>query len=151
VQLTDEVLRAAAQGAKSVTFYGWEQEECVSAALESLVRKPTEVPGQAYVQGRHAAIEELRRLTGFRRVSKVKLVPYNEETPEHPVEELGYMDALDRFECEITLRKFSPRVRKVLELMMGGLSQRDAGAKLGISESRTSQLVARDCRRLGFR
>ncbi len=60
------IIAAAIRGARSVRAYGWPAEECDAAALERIVRYPPSGVIEAFRQGRWAAHDELRRLTGGR-------------------------------------------------------------------------------------
>ena len=68
-------------------------EECEAAALERLTRHWPRVrrdPSKAYAVGRGAALDELRRLTGWRRRTRVNVVPVAPEDIEQPGVEPGY-------------------------------------------------------------
>ena len=74
----------ALAGARSLRLQGWVAEECEAAALERLARhwpdgRRGDVPrpngAAAYLMGRSAAVDELRRLTRWRRNVHMREVP----------------------------------------------------------------------------
>lgn len=142
---TDTMMQATVSGARSVGVGGWMAEECESAALERLVRHPCLTSVIAYRQGRLAAIDELRFLTHHRRIQKETTVALKKEKV---IEEAGFSEVLDKMTSSQILFLCSPQVRKVLEFMMRGNSQQAAGKMLGLSPSRTSQLISRDASRI---
>lgn len=139
--VTTATMRAALAGARSVRVRGWMGDECQLAALEALVRYPTDQPSRAYTVGKRAAVDELRRLTGWRRMYRSRLVPLDGH--DRGVEEAGF----GWVEVEQLLARCSPRVRPILRGHMAGLTWAEAGRRQGLSASRTSQLVRRDSRR----
>ncbi|HTN78553.1 MAG TPA: hypothetical protein VMK16_02670 [Acidimicrobiales bacterium] len=71
------IIDAAIKGARSVGVYGWHGEECAAAALERIVRYPPRGVVDAFRQGRWAAHDELRRLTGGRSARvRMRQVPW---------------------------------------------------------------------------
>lgn len=143
---SDELMNAAIAGAHSVAVGGWMKEECESAALERLVRHPCLTSTKAFTQGKLAAIDELRFLTHHRRFQREITVLLDDE--EKPIEETGFLETLNRIECERILNFCSPRVKEIFTLMMYGYSQTEIGKRLEVSSSRISQLIARDLRRM---
>jgi hypothetical protein len=142
---TDTMMKATVSGARSIGVGGWMGEECESAALERLARHPCLTSVIAYRQGRLAAIDELRFLTHHRRIQKEITIPLKHDKV---IEENGFSEVLDKMTSKQILFLCSPKVRKVLTLMMCGNSQQAAGKMLGLSPSRTSQLITRDADRI---
>ncbi len=79
-----EAMSDALAGARSLRLQGWVAEECEAAALERLARhwpdgRRGDVPrpngAAAYLMGRSAAVDELRRLTRWRRNVHMREVP----------------------------------------------------------------------------
>lgn len=146
MEFTDKLMIATIAGARSVVVGGWMKEECESAALERLVRRPCLTSAVAYRQGKFAAIDELRSLSHHRRKPGGIPIVLDKDIP---TEETGFSEVLDKIQCEHILRLCSPRVQKVLRLViLYGFSQEEVAKMLGVSPSRISQLIAHDARRL---
>lgn len=140
-----DVVRATVAGARSLRVVTWEGEELVGAALERLARRPCESTFEAYRQGRAAAIDELRRLTGgrryaagraeARRVRSVVLDPERHAGPR-PFDEVEDADAFDRWSA-----RYSSRQRAILRVVAHGGTLDEAARCLRVSPGRVSQLL----------
>lgn len=121
----------------------------VGAALESIARRPCLTTFDAYRQGRSAAIDEFRRLTGGRTLvrgrstaRKVRLESLDETVGgwatdrRRPFDEVDAADAIDRWSAG-----FSRRERRVVTGLAGGATHREIASDLDVHPSRVSQLL----------
>lgn len=127
-------MQAALRGARSTRVRGWMGEECESAALEALARHPRDTEYEAFRRGRSAALDEFRRLTGWRRNVVAKNVPAEFD---FPVDEPGYAavddaDAAARFD----LHRLTVRERQAVRLLAMGFTGRETAAIMGVDPSR---------------
>ena len=136
-----EIIAATLRGARSLAR-GWIREECEGAALERLARHPCLDTARAYIQGRNAAIDELRTLTGHRRAVKATTVPLDEPY-EGGASEVGF-DAIEQADMiERWAARQKPRIAEIGRLFAEGCNNREVAARLGVSEGRVTQLVRR--------
>ena len=127
-------------------------EECEAAALERLTRHWPRVrrdPSKAYAVGRGAALDELRRLTGWRRRTRVNVVPVAPEDMEQPGVEPGYevVEAADLLARK--LQRLRPRDQVITFRLASGFTGREVAAGLGVSPSIVSVALRRISERLG--
>ena len=127
-------------------------EECEAAALERLTRHWPRVrrdPSKAYAVGRGAALDELRRLTGWRRRTRVNVVPVAPEDIEQPGVEPGYevVEAADLLARK--LHRLRPRDQVITLRLASGFTGREVAAGLGVSPSIVSVALRRISERLG--
>ncbi len=127
-------MASALAGARSVRVQGWMAEECEAAALERLARHWPRVrrdPSKAYAVGRGAALDELRRLTGWRRRTRVSLVPLAPDDLDQPAVEPGFelVDAAD--ELSRKLRRLRPRDQVITLRLAVGIHRTRGGGGSG--------------------
>lgn len=134
-----DLIAAAVSGARSVRVRGWIGEECESAARERLVRRPCLSPAIAYLEGRRAAVEELRRLSGWRRQDRAVVVELDHE---YGHVESGYRIVEEIVDLDRRLRRacLTEREREVVVLAAAGYSGVESAAILRVDPSRISQL-----------
>jgi DNA-directed RNA polymerase specialized sigma24 family protein len=143
----DDLLDAAVRGARSVRVRGWISEECEGAALEALVRRPPGSAAQAYLAGRSAALDELRRLSGYRREARAKLVPLDVEVGHL---DPGFVEVEERdLLRRLDLRRLTSRERQAVLCAALGLSGVESAAILSIDPSRVSELLRAARAKLG--
>jgi hypothetical protein len=127
-------MQAALRGARSTHVRGWMAEECGSAALEALARHPRATEYEAFRQGRSAALDEFRRLTGWRRNVTARTVWAD---PDMPVDEPGYAAVEDAdAESRFDLTRLTVRERQAVRLLVMGFTGREAAAIMGVDPSR---------------
>ena len=147
-----DAMASAIAGARSVGVRGWIAEECEAAALERLARHWPRIrrdPSKAYAVGRGAALDELRRLTGWRRRIRVAIVPVAPEDMEQPGIEPGYevVEAYDVLARK--LKRLRPRDQVITLRLASGSTGREIAAGLGVSPSIVSVALRRISERLG--
>jgi hypothetical protein len=139
-----ELMAAAVSGAHSVPVYGWMREECEGAALLGLARYKPETTGHAFRRGRLDALAEFSKLTGGRVRRKLHKVSWADgmDTPNDGGFD-AWAEAEDRAEQRERIRAWAatPRAREVVEAMLEGRTEAQAGSALGITESRVSQIL----------
>jgi len=148
----NDAMALALAGARSVRVRGWLAEECEAAALERVARQWSRLgrnPSTAYAVGRSAALDELRRLTGWRRRTRFDLVPVAPEDLDQPTTEAGYevVEAADLLERK--LRRLRPRDRTITLRLVSGATGREVADSLGISPSIVSLALRRIAARFG--
>lgn len=147
----DEILDAAIAGARSLRVRGWYAEECEAAALERMARRPCLDAALAYLEGRAAALDELRRLSGWRREARAVLVPLDVETG---TVESGYVEVEERVDLDRWLERIArttrltPREREVLVLAARGYNGRESAAIMRVDPSRIVGLRRSAARKL---
>ena len=144
-------MASAIAGARSVGVRGWIAEECEAAALERLARHWPRIrrdPAKAYAVGRGAALDELRRLTGWRRRTKVAVVPVAPEDIEQAGVEPGFEAVESADVLERKLRRLRPRDQVITLRLASGLTGREVAAGLGVSPSIVSVALRRISQRL---
>ena len=149
----------ALAGARSLRLSGWVAEECEAAALERIARywpddariedssKVPPQPPSAFLVGKRAAVDELRRLTRWRRSVRMREVPLegadNGERQDPAWTEPGY----DVVELSDQLARGASRLRprdQLITLALArGLSAREVAAALGVSPSIVSVALRR--------
>jgi DNA-binding NarL/FixJ family response regulator len=144
-----EVLDAARAGARSLNVRGWYAEECESAALEGLARRPCLDVGLAYMRGRSAALDELRRLTGWRRDVRARTFCVSWDDDPHPSHEDEPDD--DSVDLERLCARLTSRERQVVELVAAGLNGRQIADELGLDPSRVTTLKRGAARKIDRR
>lgn len=147
-----DAMASALAGARSVRVQGWMAEECEAAALERLARHWPRVhrdPSKAYAVGRGAALDELRRLTGWRRRTRMSLVPLAPDDIDQPTVEPGFelVDAAD--ELSRKLGRLRPRDQEITLRLASGCTGREVAAGLGVSPSIVSVALRRISARFG--
>lgn len=134
-----ELMAAAVSGAHSIHVYGWMREECEGAALLGLARYKPETTSHAFRRGRLDALTELRRLTGGRRLVRNRTVPLADHELVGADGFLELEDRWDRDEQRDRIRQWAaergPRAGCVVEAMLEGRTEAQAGCLLGITES----------------
>lgn len=137
----DEMMMATLRGARSLRVRGWMREECESAALERICRHPCLSAARAYEQGRAAALDELRRLSGWRRRVVGRTVPIDTNI-EVAVEESGFavIDSLDALARSAPLSPLTIREAQAVRLLADGLTGREAAVAMSVDPSRISTL-----------
>lgn len=138
----DELTAAAIAGARSVHAWGWYGEECESAALEELVRRPCLTAALAYLRGRGAALDELRRLTHHRRAVPGRPISTDDTFDEPETCDESFVEIADL----IARARLTARERQVVVLAARGLNGREIADVLHVDPSRVTQL-ARSARR----
>ncbi len=145
-------MQSALAGARSVRVRGWIAEECEAAALERLARHWPRVrrdPAKAYAVGRGAALDELRRLTGWRRRNRVSLVPLGPDHAEQAAFDPGFelIEAVDELARKLT--RLRPRDQLITMRLASGLTGREVANGLGVSPSIVSVALRRIASRFG--
>ena len=140
---------------RSVGVRGWIAEECEAAALERLADATGlglgRDPSKADAVGRGAALDELRRLTGWRRRNRVAIVPVAPEDMEQPGIEPGYESCRGRSSrtCWLaSLQRLRPRDQVITLRLASGSTGREIAAGLGVSPSIVSVALRRISERL---
>lgn len=149
-EVTAELLAATVRGARSLHVRGWYAAECESAALEQLARRPPHDALLAFRQGRLAALDELRRLSGWRRDAHATLVPLTDHDPGRP--EPGY-DAVETrmMIASLPLGRLTVRERQAFTAVAAGMNGVEAAALLGLSPSRITLLMRQARRKLAWK
>ena len=92
----EQVIEDTLAGARSLRLTGWVAEECEAAALERIARYWPDGPSDgwfqdrpqgrtAFLMGKRAAVDELRRLTRWRRTVHMREVPFEtDESGDRP-------------------------------------------------------------------
>ena len=147
-----DAMALALAGARSVRVQGWIAEECEAAALERLARHWPRLrrnPSTAYAVGRSAALDELRRLTGWRRRSRVELLPVAPEDLDRATVEPGFDVVETRDLLERKLRRLRPRDQTITLGLASGATGREVADSLGVSPSIVSIALRRIAARFG--
>lgn len=121
-------------------------EECEAAALERVARhwpRLRREPATAYAVGRRAALDELRRLTGWRRRHRAAVVPMPAHDLERPAIEAGYdhVDAHDELTRKVA--RLRPRDQVITLRLAAGFNGREVAGSLGVSPSIVSVALRR--------
>lgn len=143
------LMAAAVRGARSLRIQGWMAEECEGAALLGLARYKPETTGYAFRRGRLDALDELRRLTGGRQVRRKRKEMWPRDQDGEPRDfaapDVGMLELEDQWtrdEQRDRIRAWAarrtPRAQCVVEAMLEGRTEAQAGLLLGISESGVS-------------
>lgn len=120
---------------------GWIGEECESAALESLVRRPCLTSAHAYMRGRAAALDELRRLTGWRRKGRPLITVLPLDVHEQGIADDGF-DAVNTDDMVRRLPRLTAREREAVLHTVHGLTGQQTAARMNVHPSRVTQLLA---------
>ena len=147
-----DAMASAIAGARSVGVRGWIAEECEAAALERLARNWPRIrrdPSKAYAVGRGAAVDELRRLTGWRRRTRVAVVPVAPEDMEQSGVEPGFEAVESADVLARKLHRLRPRDQMITLRLASGFTGSEIAAGLGVSPSIVSVALRRISARLG--
>jgi DNA-directed RNA polymerase specialized sigma24 family protein len=161
-----EAMSEALAGARSLRLNGWVAEECEAAALERLarywpdgsrLREPSMHPPyatSAYLLGRRAAIDELRRLTRWRRSVQMREVPFSttEDGEQHdpPCIEPGFEVVETADDLARSVVRLRPREQFIAFALAAGYTGREVATALRVSPSIISVALRRIRQRLSW-
>lgn len=134
--MDSDLLDAAKAGARSIRVRGWYGEECESAAVERMVRRPCLTTALAYQAGRAAALDELRRLSGYRRQDRATLVPLDVEIGTRNDDRYVEVEEILDLARRLRSSRLTPREREVVLLAAHGFNGVESAALMGVDPSR---------------
>jgi DNA-directed RNA polymerase specialized sigma24 family protein len=155
----EQAISDALAGARSLRLTGWVAEECEAAALERIARywpdgarpeDPSKQPPyapSAFLIGKRAAVDELRRLTRWRRTVRMREVPFdgddNTERHDLPWTEAGYEVVELSDQLARGASRLRPRDQLITLALAGGFTAREVAAALRVSPSIVSVALRR--------
>ena len=157
-----EAMTEALAGARSLRLHGWVAEECEAAALERLARywpdgnesSMSEHAPSAYLLGRRAAVDELRRLTRWRRTVHMREVPFASDDRGDRVDPSSTDGGFDAVESALdftrSLARHRPRDQLIALALAGGYTGREVAVALRVSPSVVSVALRRVRQRLSW-
>lgn len=157
-----EAMTEALAGARSLRLHGWVAEECEAAALERLARywpdggeaSSSEHAPSAYLLGRRAAVDELRRLTRWRRTVHVREVPLSGDERgdrlDPPCTDGGFEAIESALDFTRSLARHRPRDQLIALALAAGYTGREVAVALRVSPSVVSVALRRIRQRLSW-
>jgi len=155
----EEAISDALAGARSLRLTGWVAEECELAALERIARYwPDGPPGgwtddrsharTAFLIGKRAAVDELRRLTRWRRTVHMREVPLDSseeggDRHDPSCSEPGYEVVELSDQLVRGASRLRPRDQLITLALAGGYTAREIAAVLRVSPSIVSVALRR--------
>jgi DNA-directed RNA polymerase specialized sigma24 family protein len=154
----EQAMSDAIAGARSLRLNGWVAEECEAAALERIARYWPDGPPEgwsterphartAFLIGKRAAVDELRRLTRWRRTVHMREVPFETDDSGERADLASTEPGFDLVELEDQLARgtarLRPRDQRITMALARGLTAREIAAALRVSPSIVSVALRR--------
>jgi DNA-directed RNA polymerase specialized sigma24 family protein len=154
----EQVIEDALAGARSLRLTGWVAEECEAAALERIARYWPDGPSDgwsqdrpqgrtAFLMGKRAAVDELRRLTRWRRTVHMREVPFETDEsgdrPDLASTEGGYEAVELEDQLTRSTAKLRQRDQRITMALARGFSAREIASVLRVSPSIVSVALRR--------
>jgi DNA-directed RNA polymerase specialized sigma24 family protein len=154
----EQVIEDALAGARSLRLTGWVAEECEAAALERIARYWPDGPSDgwsmdrpqgrtAFLMGKRAAVDELRRLTRWRRTVHMREVPLETDEsgdrPDLASTESGYEAVELEDQLARSTAKLRPRDQRITIALARGFCAREIASGLRVSPSIVSVALRR--------
>jgi DNA-directed RNA polymerase specialized sigma24 family protein len=155
----EQAIEDALAGARSLRLTGWMAEECEAAALERIARYWPDGPSEgwshdqphgrtAFLMGKRAAVDELRRLTRWRRTVHMREVPFETDEasgnrPDLASTESGYEVVELEDQLARGTARLRPRDQRITLALARGFSAREIAAVFRVSPSIVSVALRR--------